>query len=264
MVRKCDDFYKVNVNGVVTVVRHSYTRVTSSYHYIDGSTVDDATLEAIMDQFTEENKLNDGIVYNATLNKVEWTNAPTEELPDRRIIVLRMGDMIVGQDTDGNQYNLAMLNRWGVADFGSSAKPFNMNSSSRPTVQLPGESGDEAHDMAFVDDVPSLDGIKALVGDMDVSEALSNGATAQFLPALEESYVEKLGDPLRIDGKDYDATSNTYKIGDPYLVMAWFDDSLNMRYEMFSRKYAGIGLINLAYMGFMSGLEKRVSALEKA
>lgn len=46
--------------------------------------------------------------------KVVWTPSPTEELPNRKIIELKNGDMIVGYSVDNTiSYNLAMINRWG-------------------------------------------------------------------------------------------------------------------------------------------------------
>lgn len=263
MVKRCNDFYKVTIKGVVTVIRHSYTRVTSVYYYIDGTEVDDSVLEDISDQLIDDNKLNEGIAYNATLNKVEWTESPTTDLPDRKIIVMKMGDMLVAEDAEGVQYNLVMLNRWGVADFGSSSIPFNMTASKRPTVQLPGESGDEAHEVAFIEDVPDIpQNVTGMVGAMDLSEAMANTSYAQVLPILEESYITDLGKPVRIDGKPYDETTNNYTIGNPYFVMGWLDDTLTMHYELFSKNYQGLGYILQGVLGAFNLIEKRVASLE--
>ena len=63
--------------------------------------------------------------------------------------------MIVGYNVDNTiSYNLAMINRWGIADYGSSEIQFNINSSVRPTIQLPGVSGEDAEQMAFLSDIP--------------------------------------------------------------------------------------------------------------
>lgn len=87
--------------------------------------------------------------------KVVWTPSPTKELPNRKIIELKNGDMIVGYNVDNTiSYNLAMINRWGIADYGSSEIQFNINSSVRPTIQLPGVSGEDAEQMAFLSDIP--------------------------------------------------------------------------------------------------------------
>lgn len=87
--------------------------------------------------------------------KVVWIPAPTEQLPNRRIIELKNGDMIVGYNTyNTKSYNLAMINRWDVADYGSPDVPFNINSKVRPTVQLPGMSSEDAESIAFLSDIP--------------------------------------------------------------------------------------------------------------
>lgn len=80
---------------------------------------------------------------------------PTPELPDRKGIVLKNGDMILGASTNGTQVNLAMVNRWNVVDYGSSALPMNLNTpaGTRVTVQEAGQSGEEANKIAYVSDL---------------------------------------------------------------------------------------------------------------
>lgn len=86
--------------------------------------------------------------------KIVWTPSPAEELPNRKIIELKNGDMIVGYNVDNTVYhNLVMINKFGVADYGSSEVQFNINSSVRPTIQLPGVSGEDAEEMAFLSDI---------------------------------------------------------------------------------------------------------------
>lgn len=86
---------------------------------------------------------------------VSWTEAPKDSRPDRKVIELKNGDMIVGFNAENTEsYNLAMINEWGVADYGSPAVLFNINSKTRPTIQLPGVSGEDAEDMAFLSDIP--------------------------------------------------------------------------------------------------------------
>ena len=47
--------------------------------------------------------------------KVDWT----ESTPGRNHIVLKNHDSILGTATDGSTYNVAMVSKWDVADFGS-------------------------------------------------------------------------------------------------------------------------------------------------
>lgn len=62
---------------------------------------------------------------------------------------------ILGTD-NGSTFNLIELSRFGIIDAGSQTHPFNISTSVRPTVQLAGESGAEAHDVAFVQDIADL------------------------------------------------------------------------------------------------------------
>lgn len=56
--------------------------------------------------------------------KVEWT----ESTPGRNHIVLKNHDSILGTATDGSTYNVAMVSKWDVADFGSAQLHANLNS----------------------------------------------------------------------------------------------------------------------------------------
>lgn len=72
-------------------------------------------------------------------------------------IVLENDNKILGTDANGSTHNLIELSRFGIIDTGSSTTPFNIKASERPTVQLPGEAGAEAHGIAFVGDIETLD-----------------------------------------------------------------------------------------------------------
>lgn len=58
-----------------------------------------------------------------TKDMVEWEYS-TE---DRKHIVLDNHSNILGKSTDGGSYNLAMVSKWDVADFGSNQLPLNLN-----------------------------------------------------------------------------------------------------------------------------------------
>ena len=69
-------------------------------------------------------------------NKVSYSDGRIE---------LKNHKNLLGYSEDGtSSYNLAMVSKWGIADFGSSKIPLNLNSSVRPTIQLPGVSGEDA------------------------------------------------------------------------------------------------------------------------
>ena len=56
--------------------------------------------------------------------KVNWT----ESTPGRKHIALKNHDSVLGTATDGSTYNLAMVSKWDVADFGSAQLHANLNS----------------------------------------------------------------------------------------------------------------------------------------
>lgn len=106
------------------------------------------------------NTINGGIeneIKPEIAKKVEWTDIHTDDYPERKAIVVKNHDMILGTDTTGGTYNLAMVSKWDVADYGSNKLPFNINSKERPTVQLPDVSGENAEKIAFLSDIPNTD-----------------------------------------------------------------------------------------------------------
>lgn len=89
---------------------------------------------------------------------VKYEDVADSNLPERKAIVLKNGDVILGGNLEGGTSSLVQLNRWGVADFGSSSVPFNINTPKdvRPTVQEAGQLGEEAHKIAYLEDVESV------------------------------------------------------------------------------------------------------------
>lgn len=115
---------------------------------------------------------------------VKYEDVADSNLPERKAIVLKNGDVILGGNLEGGTSNLVQLNRWGVADFGSSSVPFNINTPKdvRPTVQEAGQSGEEAHKIAYLSDVESssaqIEKVKAALetkaDKADVDSAVEN------------------------------------------------------------------------------------------
>lgn len=62
--------------------------------------------------------------------KVEWV----ESTPGRNHIILKNHDNILGTATDGTTYNLAMVSKWDVADFGTTSLHLNFNTSDAVTI----------------------------------------------------------------------------------------------------------------------------------
>ena len=115
---------------------------------------------------------------------VKYEDVADSNLPERKAIVLKNGDVILGGNLEGGTSSLVQLNCWGVADFGSSSVPFNINTPKdvRPTVQEAGQSGEEAHKIAYLSDVESssaqIEEVKAALetkaDKADVDSAVEN------------------------------------------------------------------------------------------
>lgn len=115
---------------------------------------------------------------------VKYEDVADSNLPERKAIVLKNGDVILGGNLKGGTSSLVQLNRWGVADFGSSSVPFNINTPKdvRPTVQEAGQSDEEAHKIAYLSDVESssaqIEEVKAALetkaDKADVDSAVEN------------------------------------------------------------------------------------------
>lgn len=115
---------------------------------------------------------------------VKYEDVADSNLPECKAIVLKNGDVILGGNLEGGTSSLVQLNRWGIADFGSSSVPFNINTPKdvRPTVQEAGQSGEEAHKIAYLSDVESsssqIEEVKAALetkaDKADVDSAVKN------------------------------------------------------------------------------------------
>lgn len=122
---------------------------------------------------------------------VKYEDVADSNLPERKAIVLKNGDVILGGNLEGGTSSLVQLNRWGVADFGSSSVPFNINTPKdvRPTVQEAGQSGEEAHKIAYLSDVAGLS---------NTLEALN--ATVQILQSKVDVLTKTNTEVVSVDG----------------------------------------------------------------
>lgn len=95
------------------------------------------------------------------------------DINNRKIVTLNNADIFgataneepLKDKVDINGWvSLMQLNKWNVVDLGSPKTITNINTpkGERPTVQEAGQSGTEAHKMAYLDDVPSLEGYAKL------------------------------------------------------------------------------------------------------
>lgn len=122
---------------------------------------------------------------------VKYEDTADSNLPERKAIVLKNGDVILGGNLEGGTSSLVQLNRWGVADFGSSSVPFNINTpkGQRPTVQEAGQSEPEANQIAYVSDVAGLS---------NTLEALN--ATVQILQSKVDVLTKTNTEVVSVDG----------------------------------------------------------------
>lgn len=122
---------------------------------------------------------------------VKYEDVADSNLPECKAIVLKNGDVILGGNLEGGTSSLVQLNRWGVADFGSSSVPFNINTPKdvRPTVQEAGQSGEEAHKIAYLEDVAGLS---------NTLEALN--ATVQILQSKVDVLTKTNTEVVSVDG----------------------------------------------------------------
>lgn len=130
---------------------------------------------------------------------VKYEDVADSNLPERKAIVLKNGDVILGGNLEGGTSSLVQLNRWGVADFGSSSVPFNINTPKdvRPTVQEAGQSDEEAHKIAYLSDVES-----SSAQIEEVKAALETKADkADFDSAVENinSALDQKADKIAVD-----------------------------------------------------------------
>lgn len=147
---------------------------------------------------------------------VKYEDVADSNLPERKAIVLKNGDVILGGNLEGGTSSLVQLNRWGVADFGSSSVPFNINTPKdvRPTVQEAGQSSEEAHKIAYLSDVESssaqIEEVKAALetkadkADVDsavenINSALDQKADKIAVDAITEQLATK-ADKIAVDG----------------------------------------------------------------
>ena len=125
---------------------------------------------------------------------VKYEDVADSNLPERKAIVLKNGDVILGGNLEGGKsISLIQLNRWNVVDVGSPYTLTNINTpkGQRPTVtvQEAGQSGPEANQIAYVSDVAGLS---------NTLEALN--ATVQILQSKVDVLTKTNTEVVNVDG----------------------------------------------------------------
>ena len=113
-----------------------------------------------------------------------------------------------------------------------------------------------------------------ILGNIDIDKYLNDTSySVQVLNKLEDSYISDLGTPENINGESYNAETNNYVIGQPYLSFAKFDESLTFHYDLYDLNgNFDLGFIGVAFRAMklnmdtydskLSKLEERIAALE--
>ena len=128
------DGVDVSINNIISNISVEFKRVDSAITK-NNNAISDERNRAI----SIENK------------KIDWTDLGNE----RKAIVLGNNDLLLGTNKDRTKtYNIAMISKWDVVDLGTSSLPINLNTPNnvRPTVQEAGQSGEEAHKIAYLSD----------------------------------------------------------------------------------------------------------------
>lgn len=140
---------------------------------------------------------------------VKYEDVADSNLPERKAIVLKNGDVILGGNLEGGTSSLVQLNRWGVADFGSSSVPFNINTPKdvRPTVQEAGQSGEEAHKIAYLSDI-----VDSSADLEEIKEALSEKADKSDVDAISEKLDSKANKDSVVEYKEFGEGRKTIQL----------------------------------------------------
>ena len=161
-------------------------RAEAAEQALDAKVETKANASTVADELTElkskdtELEAKDAAQDEEIAKKVEWT----ESTSGRNHIVLKNHDSILGTATDGTTYNLAMVSKWDVADFGTAQLHANLNS----TDGVVTINDDKA--IATKDDVEAVEAkvdaidLEPYAKTADVNTALESKANASDLAAL--------------------------------------------------------------------------------
>ena len=154
---------------------------------------------------TERASAKESEIEENVAKKVDWV----ESTPGRNHIVLKNHDSLLGTATDGATYNVAMVSKWDVADFGSAQLHANLNSKDG-IVTI---NDDKA--IATKDEVEAIDAkveaidITSYAKSEDVNAELANKANASDITALKGKDDElQAAIDLKASQADFEALSN--------------------------------------------------------
>ena len=79
--------------------------------------------------------------------------------------------------------------------------------------------------------------LNTLLGNIDIDTYVKENAVTQYIPNLEQSYIDDLGNPNNVNGQPYDSENNTYILNRSYLSWMYFDSSFTTHYDLYITIY---------------------------
>lgn len=177
---------------------------------------------------------------------VSWTT----DSNNKKLIILPQGSKIIGTRSDGDGSNLIQLGIYENGaiqqiEVGSIKEHLCLNSLDRPTLDLP---NGVKENLAYVSDIGTID--------------LNNypeTAVLVYIPSLEQEFIDSNGNPQKVNGEDYNAVSNPYKIGNGYIMVTYQDSELNNYYDLFdatsvipNATYSAIEGLRIEYLDMLT------------
>lgn len=154
-----------------------------------------ADASTVADEFTglknkdTELEAKDAAQDEEIAKKVEWT----ESTPGRNHIVLKNHDSVLGTATDGTTYNLAMVSKWDVADFGTAQLHANLNSKDGIVTINDDKAVATKDEVEAVETKVDAIDLAPYAKSEEVNAELANKANASDLSALNTTVEELSG-----------------------------------------------------------------------
>lgn len=179
----------------VEAVEAQITQILSDITALNGK---DDELQAAIDLKAGQNDLvaeterasaKESEIEENVAKKVDWV----ESTPGRNHIVLKNHDSLLGTATDGATYNVAMVSKWDVADFGSAQLHANLNSKDGIVTINDNKAIATKDEVEAVDAKVEAIDLTSYAKSEDVNAELANKANASDLDALSATVGELSG-----------------------------------------------------------------------
>ena len=172
------------------------SRAEAAEQALEAKVDEKADASTVADELTElkskdtELEAKDAAQDEEIAKKVEWT----ESTPGRNHIVLKNHDSLLGTATDGTTYNVAMVSKWDVADFGTTHLHLNLNTSDAVTINdnKVVATEDVVDEKIATIQIPSVEGLaaeSAVTAEAEArvaaDEALQDAIDAIEIPSIE-------------------------------------------------------------------------------